>query len=902
MYASITLAALATLAAGEPVAHFPPDPVSVRRLDKAYTYPQAGWTVLHVEGEPYARGYQHGRLLAREIGEFVMAVAKEQSSKAPADAWRLTRALVDANFLRGFDPEYLDEMKGIADGASDAGARFDGRPIDVIDVAVINCWPEVFTLGGGLSAWPTGMESRRFPRELSCCPPIEADHCSAFAATGPATADGKIVFGHITMFGLYESRWFNVWLDVQPAKGHRVVMQTFPGGIQSGMDYYLSSAGMMVTETTIKQTRFDPKGVPLASRIRKALQYGSSIDEVVDILSKSNNGLYTNEWLLGDAKTNEIAMFELGTHKTRLWRSGRGEWFGGTEGFYWGCNNTKDMQVRLESYPGTDGRPVNAVWRPGERDKAWLKFYQGHKGKIGPDFARLVYSSPPIASYSSLDAKFTTTELAKDLKSWALFGPPLGRTWVPDRSDFARHDDVRPLVSNPWTLLTAEAPPVIKDVAQARDLADKIDPFAVAPRPLPESTAPAWFGTLLPKADGDAWLAAAFADYERIVALENAWRREEGGKLTPAMRQRLAVELNAHRVGYRAAALADRDQPVTGVTVNGSDEWYRIAAGKGVLALHELRGLLGGEKFALLMEKFGRSHAGQAVATTDFMEFITREGGQSTNGFFDFWLNQPGLPSLSFGSQPPKAVLSGGYHVAGTLVRPAGLPKGRVELTVETDTDEVTQVVELNGDATAFRVEVPRKPRRLVVDKYGWAIGPARSAFGLQSWAGEVARTLIVYGTADDEAANREAAEALRQLIRARRNNHTLRVVADRDAAPDDLKSHHLLVVGRPATNTVAARCAESWPVSFGRNSARVRGGTYAHPGTVVLAAGPNPFASRFSAVAVVGLGADATTHAPEVLVRQAPAGADVAVVPHAGQLDAFVAPDPALTVEFARD
>src|SRR4051812_34596759 len=108
----VILAGLAKPAPAQP-AHFPPDPVSVRRLDKAYTYPQAGWTVLHIEGEPYARGYQHGRLLARDIADFVRGVANEQSSKSPSEGWRLTRTLVNANFLRGFDVEYLDEMKGI---------------------------------------------------------------------------------------------------------------------------------------------------------------------------------------------------------------------------------------------------------------------------------------------------------------------------------------------------------------------------------------------------------------------------------------------------------------------------------------------------------------------------------------------------------------------------------------------------------------------------------------------------------------------------------------------------------------------------------------------------------------------------------------------------------------------
>ena len=127
-------------------------------------------------------------------------------------------------------------------------------------------------------------------------------------------------------------------------------MQTFPGGIQSGMDYYMNDAGLLVTETTIAQTPFDSEG-------RAARQPHPQGDAVrrqhrrrrCAILEEDNNGLYTNEWLLGDTKTNEIAMFELGTHKSKLWRSSKNEWFGGTEGFYWGCNNTKDLEVRLET-------------------------------------------------------------------------------------------------------------------------------------------------------------------------------------------------------------------------------------------------------------------------------------------------------------------------------------------------------------------------------------------------------------------------------------------------------------------------------------------------------------------------------------------------------------------------
>ena len=257
--------------------------------------------------------------------------------------------------------------------------------------------------GVGRGGCPHRTGGVKFPggRAKPTLPP-KPGHCSAFAATGPATGDGKIVFGHITMFGLYPSTFYNLWLDVQPKEGHRVLMQSFPGGIHSGMDYYLNSAGILVLETTLDQTRFNVAGVPLASRIRRAVQYSDTIDEVVETLKSANNGLYTNEWLLADVKTNEIAMFELGTASSKLYRSSKGEWFGGTEGFYWGCNNAKDMAVRLETIAGTNDRPFNAVWEPSIRDQKWIELYAKYKGKIGEAFGKEAFTTPPICALRRL--------------------------------------------------------------------------------------------------------------------------------------------------------------------------------------------------------------------------------------------------------------------------------------------------------------------------------------------------------------------------------------------------------------------------------------------------------------------------------------------------------------------
>src|SRR5712671_6685453 len=241
-----------------------PDPLTVQRFGPGYRYTQDGWIVLHIEGKPYERGFQHGRLLAEELVAYMRTLGCHRAHGSPEDGWKNERLLCNALFLRGYDSEYLEEMRGIADGGSAAGARIFGRALDVLDVAALNSATETMCLEEALDGLPTGLEGKAFvsPGEH------KGEHCSAFAATGPATRDGRIVFGHITMFSLPCSVHYNVWLDVQPEQGHRVCMQTSAGGIWSGLDWYQNDAGILLTETTIGQTRFDRNGVPIASRAR----------------------------------------------------------------------------------------------------------------------------------------------------------------------------------------------------------------------------------------------------------------------------------------------------------------------------------------------------------------------------------------------------------------------------------------------------------------------------------------------------------------------------------------------------------------------------------------------------------------------------------------------------------
>ncbi len=783
---------------------FIPDPASVTRHGPAWRYPQSGWHVVHVEGSAYDRGFQHGKLLAAEIVDYIESLAAIKSHKAPHEAWRDVRMLANSLFLRRFDAEYLEEMKGIADGAASAGAEFDDRRLDLVDIVTLNSDIEIAFLDHGLEAAATGIDRTKFKHPQYSQPKAAPkEHCSAFVACGEATRDGRIVVGHITMSDIDFVRHYNVWLDVQPAEGRRVVMQTYPGGIYSGLDYYINSGGLIVTETTISQTKFNPAGKSLASRTRRAVQYADSIDRAIEILSDSSNGLYTNQWLLADIKTNEIAMFELGTDRTRLWRSSKNEWFAGTKGFYWGCNNSRDLDVLKETVPDLAGKPANLVHFPKTRDKAWLALFGKYSRNIDEAFAFEAYSTSPLAAFPSCDAKFTTSAMAERLETWALFGPPLGRTWDATPDDRKKYPDVQPLVSNDWTVLRVNPPATASSASKPVDL----DPFPDEEKELHVKFGAqhpfVWRRTLLPKSDKDVWLAAAFAEYEKVVSLEKAIAletKEQPAKSKPhthESRDLADLALFEHESKWiTASRRLGRDVPLAETTSDpASSNWYDIAKGKGVMLLAALRTRLGADVFDRLMDEFGQAHAGREVSTEEFVEHFGKGAGPPAVEIFKAWLAAQASP----------------------YPKPSGDP---------------------------------------------WTI---------YSFEVEPEKALIVYGTTADRAAQKEAATLLQRTIARRFSNYTVPIKADTDVTETELSEGHILLVGRPATNRVAARCSAKLPVSFSAGAFTVRGETYAHPGSAVVAAGDNPMNSRYSVVIYAGLGAESTwkcvqNHDPEDL------------------------------------
>jgi hypothetical protein len=116
------------------------------------------------------------------------------------------------------------------------------------------------------------------------------------------TKDGGIVCGHSSFSNFLDAQFCNVLLRIEPEAGDGVpmVMQSMPGGVFSMTDFFVTGAGIVGSETTIRGFNAFKLRDPICCRIRECMQYGRTLEEYAERLQKRNSGDYACSWMFGD--------------------------------------------------------------------------------------------------------------------------------------------------------------------------------------------------------------------------------------------------------------------------------------------------------------------------------------------------------------------------------------------------------------------------------------------------------------------------------------------------------------------------------------------------------------------------------------------------------------------------
>ena len=254
----------------------------LKTRNEPYLYPWSGpIPVISTRGSPYELGREHGEK------------CKERISKTVADTWNgLVKYLgcnkedivgdleVYSEKIRECHPSFVREMEGVASGA---GVNYD-------DIVLLNSQINILHERGGLK----GLESLL---------------CSSFGSWGSGTKDGNLIMGH-NDDGVRFTDQFLVLLDAKPSEGYRFATPIMPGYL--GYHTVANESGFCAVGNALEngpKQEAIKKGVPMWTIFRYLAQFVDNVDDGVEFIRKSDNGI-AGSFLLGD-RSGKFALIHL---------------------------------------------------------------------------------------------------------------------------------------------------------------------------------------------------------------------------------------------------------------------------------------------------------------------------------------------------------------------------------------------------------------------------------------------------------------------------------------------------------------------------------------------------------------------------------------------------------------
>ena len=455
-----------------------------------------GWIRVNVRGAPYERGVSHGKqIVAADPSMFTRMFSvydflfREGYGRDIEFFYGLCDDFYRPIIKRRF-PKIFREMEGIAAGA--------GGGVRVCQVILINVYmslpyfyahmlryidtpkyrgkyADVIRDELAIAANPAALSARAARlNEFK-------DRCSLVMAVGKGwTKDGGIVCGHSSFSNFLDAQFCNVILRIEPEAGDgcTMVMQTMPGGVWSMTDFFVTSAGIVGSETTISGFNAFALRDPICCRIRECMQYGKTLEDYAETLQKRNSGDYACSWMFGDVGGKpRIMRVELGLNYVNVETT--------RDGVFLGFNSAYDERIRniectdaLSSKAATNATGAGAIdgggsggsgWRDvsssiGNRRVQLEKLTEKYRGRIDTDVMKRImadhydnhlgktaansrtvckhaYESgagvgagvgggAPFKPVGAYDTKIADSASAKKMSFLAHWGPPCGTPFI----------------------------------------------------------------------------------------------------------------------------------------------------------------------------------------------------------------------------------------------------------------------------------------------------------------------------------------------------------------------------------------------------------------------------------------------------------------------------------------
>ena len=270
---------------------------------EGYLEKRNGILVLHLKGNPYEMGFQHGMLTKHLMGKskeaFDRAVPPIKGGRV--GAWIVKRYLFwKLGKMEKYVPgEFVEELKGMADSitekVSDPEGSLPRREVDYREILLYHAMRDI----GQVLARPVRDRSSKDDRySLLSYLAISNGGCSSFVVLPQAAKNRKLIYGRNFDF-LKGGSLKNLVTFYEPDKGNSFVSIGWPGmtGVVSGMNDKGLTVGILTAYS--EDVSFD--GMPSCFLMRKVLQYANNVEEAKEIIIQTKR-TGPNIFLLADEK------------------------------------------------------------------------------------------------------------------------------------------------------------------------------------------------------------------------------------------------------------------------------------------------------------------------------------------------------------------------------------------------------------------------------------------------------------------------------------------------------------------------------------------------------------------------------------------------------------------------
>lgn len=158
-----------------------------------------------------------------------------------------------------------------------------------------------------------------------------------------------------------------------------------------------------------------------------------------------------------------------------------------------------------------------------------------------------------------------------------------------------------------------------------------------------------------------------------------------------------------------------QDRPLAEFTSRTHGTSQIVGYNKAAMMFFMLRDRIGRDAFDRGVQGFYRAHRFKIAGWSDLQRAFEKASGQDLGGFFQQWLDRPGTPDIRL-AEASSIPSDSGYRVQVTLAQEPPAFQVRVPVALRAGKDEETRHLDLEGLRQTFTLQLPEKPREVVLD------------------------------------------------------------------------------------------------------------------------------------------------------------------------------------------